>query len=342
MRFLRRSPLLVVLMAAACSGSTARAPGGRASSPSPSGLLPPIDRVTPLPDPLPKVAARVNGREIPLVYVEIIAQQILAKGDKQKDRPFAYRQGTQQLIVRELLLEEAVARRVTADDAKVEQAYNEARIPYKDEEAWMVFLAKQGLTVEAFKAEIRTQMTVQALLDQEASRAPAEVTDQEAMVFYQTNPALFESGERVRASHILRRFPDGATPSQKEAVREEVKRLLARVKKGEDFAKIAKEVSQDAGSAGKGGQLADFSRGQMTPAFEQAAFALKPGEISDVVETPFGFHIIQLHERLPSQRMTFEAAKASIKQHIVAARRQAYIEKLVASLRARARIETYL
>jgi peptidyl-prolyl cis-trans isomerase C len=333
--------LLVVVVAAACSRS-AKAPRGQSSSASPSGVLPEIDRVTPLPDPLPKVPARVNGREIPLAYVEIIAQRILANGDKQKDRPFAYRQGTQQLIVRELLLEEAVARKVTADDAKVEQAYNEAHIPYKDEDAWKVFLANQGLTVEAFKAEIRTQMTVQALLDQEASRAPSDVPDQEALAFYQKNPALFESGERLRASHILRRVPDGATPSQKQAVREEVQRLLARIRKGGDFGKIAREVSQDAGSAGKGGKLDDFSHGQMTPAFEQAAFALKPGEISDVVETPFGFHIIQLHERLPSQRVTFEAGKASIKQHIVAARRQEYIERLVAFLRARARIETYL
>jgi peptidyl-prolyl cis-trans isomerase C len=231
---------------------------------------------------------------------------------------------------------------VTADDAKVEQAYNEARIPYKDEDAWKTFLANQGLTVEAFRGEIRTQMTVQALLDQEASRAPSEVSDQEALAFYQTNPTLFESGERLRASHILRRVPEGATPAQKQAVREEVTRLLARIRKGEDFAKIAREVSQDVGSAGKGGELDDFSRGQMTPAFEQAAFALKPGEISDIVETPFGFHIIQLHERLPSERMTFEAAKPSIRQHIVAARRQQSIERLVAALRAKARIETYL
>jgi peptidyl-prolyl cis-trans isomerase C len=339
-RLSRRSPLLLAAVVAACSGST-QAPRGGPSA-SPSGVLPPIDRVTPLPNPLPNVSARVNGREIPLAYVEIIAQRILTSRDKEKDRPFAYRQATQQLIVRELLLEEAVARKVKADDGKVEQAYNEARIPYKDEDAWKVFLANQGLTVEAFKAEIRTQLTVEALLDQEASHAPSDVSDQEAQAFYQANPSLFESGERLRASHILRRVPEGATPSQKEAVREEVKRLLARIRKGEDFAKIAREASQDAGSAGKGGTLGDFSRGQMTPAFEQAAFALKPGETSDVVETPFGFHVIQLHERLPSQRVAFEAGKAGIKQHIVAARRQQYIERLVAFLRAKARIETYL
>ena len=341
MRPLRRAPLLLTLLVTACSGSSTP---GQSPSPtaSPGGMTPPIDRVTPLPDPLPKVAARVNGRAIPLSFVEIIAQRILANGDKKKDRPFAYRQATQQLIIRELLLEEAIFRSVSADDAKVEQAYNEARIGYKDEDAWKTFLANQGLTVAAFKAEIRTQDTVQALLDQEASHAKSDISDPEAQAFYQANPSFFESGERFKASHILLRVPEGAAAPAKEAVRERAKGLLARLKKGDDFAKLAREFSQDVGSAGKGGRLEDFVRGQMAPAFEAAALALKPGELSDLVETPFGFHIIRLEARLPSERVAFDAARTRIKEYILRNRRQQYIEKLVASLRAKARIETYL
>jgi peptidyl-prolyl cis-trans isomerase C len=305
-------------------------------------MMPPIDRVTPLPDPLPKVAARVNGRDIGLPYVEIIAKRILENGDKQKDRPFAYRQATQQLILREMLLEEAVARKLNADDSKVEQAYNESRIGYRDEDAWKTFLANQGLTVDAFRSEIRTQKTIQVLLDQETAHVKSEVSEQEARVFYQVNPTLFDSGERLKASHILLRVPPGSSESLKEGMRQQVRQLIARLKKGEDFEKVAKKYSQDVGSAAKGGKLDDFTRGQLAPAFEQAAFALEPGELSDVVETPFGFHIIRLDERLPSERLSFEDSRERIKQHILNTRRQKAVERLVATLRSKAKIETYL
>ena len=329
----------------ACSRQTmppAPATSPSASPAASSGGLPAIDRVTPLPNPLPDVAARVNGREIPLKYAEIIVRRLLEKADKEKDRPWAYRQAVQQLITRELLLEEAVARKVSADDKKVDQAYNEARVSYRDEGAWTSFLADQGLTVDAFRSEIRTQLTVAALLDQETARVPAAVSDQEASTFYRSNPSMFDSGERRRASHILLRVPSGATPAQKEAVRARAQAILARIRKGEDFAKLAKEFSEDTGSAGKGGRLEPFGHGQMDPAFEKVAFALKPGERSEVVESPFGFHIIHLLEILPSQHLELEETKDKIKQYILVSRRQQRVEALIAALRAKASVETYL
>ena len=303
---------------------------------------PSVDRVTPLPNPLPDIAARVNGREVPLKFAEIIARRLLEKGDKDKDRPYAYRQAVQQLIMRELLLEEAVARKVSADDKKVDAAYNEARVGYKDEGAWASFLADQGLTIDAFRSEIRTQFTVQALLDQEAARVQASVSDQEAQTFYQSNPGFFDSGERRRASHILLRVPARATAAQKQPVQARAQALLIRIRKGEDFGKVAKEASQDVGSAPKGGLLEPFGHGQMDPTFEKAAFALKPGEVSDVVESPFGFHILKLVETLPSEHLAFEPTKEKIKQYILANRRQQRIDALLSTLRAKASIETYL
>jgi peptidyl-prolyl cis-trans isomerase C len=286
--------------------------------------------------------ARVNGREIPLAFVEIIAKRILASGDPAKDRPFAYRQATQQLVIRELLLGEAVARDVKADDSRVEQAYDEARVGYKDDRDWGTFLANQGLTVSAFRDQIRTQLTVQALLDQEAGKVVAQVSDEEARAYYDANPGKFETGERLRASHILLRVPEGADAGLKAAVRQRAQGLLERLRRGADFAQLAKEHSEDAGSKGKGGRLDDFSRGQLAPPFEAAAFALKPGETSDVVETPFGYHIIRLLGRVPSEHLAFEPNKERVKEQILAERRQRAIETLVSTLRAKARIETYL
>lgn len=350
MRTARSLAAVAIALAWACSGKEGQAPpaskspaaGAAAASPGAAGLHPTIDRTTPLPSPLPDIVARVNGHAVPLKYVEIIAKRLLANGDPNKDGPYAYRQATQQLIVRELLVEEAVARKVAPDTQKVDQAYNEARIPFQDDASWVAFLAKQGLTEEGFRNELRTQHTVQALLDQETALVPSTISDEDARAFYEANAPLFDSGERLRASHILLRVPMEATPQQKEIVRAKAVALLARIRKGEDFAKLARENSEDKGSAGRGGQLDDFARGQMVTPFEQAAYALKPGEVSDVVESPFGFHIIKLIGRMPSERLQFEPTKPRIKEYVLKTRRQQHLDEFVSSLRAKARIETYI
>ena len=350
MRAARSLTAVALALAWACSGKEGQAPpapkgpaaGAASASPGASGLHPSIDRTTPLPSPLPEVVARVNGHAVPLKYVEIVAKRLLASGDPNKDGPYAYRQATQQLIVRELLVEEAVSRKINPDPQKIEQAYNEARISYQDDAAWVAFLAKQGMTEEGFRSELRTQHTVQALLDQEAALVPSSISDEDALAFYKGNAQLFDSGERLRASHILLRVPADATPQQKEKVRARAQELLARIRKGEDFAKLAKENSEDKGSAGRGGQLDDFARDQMVTPFEQAAFALKPGDVSDVVETPFGFHIIKLVARVPPERLQFEPTKPRIKEYILKTRRQQHLDEFVDSLRAKAKIETYI
>jgi len=102
---------------------------------------------------------------------------------------------------------------------------------------------------------------------------------------------------KLRARHILMTYPPGATTAQKDSVRSAMEKLLRRARGGEDFAALARRYSQDPGSAPKGGELGEFGRGQMVKPFEDAVFRLQPGEISDVVETPFGLHIIQLEER---------------------------------------------
>lgn len=350
MRAARSLTAVALALAWACSGKEGQAPpgpkgpaaGAASASPGASGLHPSIDRTTPLPSPLPEVVARVNGHAVPLKYVEIIAKRLLAGGDPNKDGPYAYRQATQQLIVRELLVEEAVSRKINPDPQKIEQAYNEARISYQEDAAWVAFLAKQGMTEEGFRSELRTQHTVQALLDQEAALVPSSISDEDALAFYKGNAQLFDSGERLRASHILLRVAVDATPQQKEKVRARAQQLLARIRKGEDFAKLAKENSEDKGSAGRGGQLDDFARDQMVTPFEQAAFALKPGEVSDVVETPFGFHIIKLVARVPPERLQFEPTKPRIKEYILKTRRQQHLDEFASSLRAKAKIETYI
>src|SRR5688500_18869814 len=104
-------------------------------------------------------------------------------------------------------------------------------------------------------------------------------------------------GARVRARHILVTPPDGATPFQRDSVRQVAAGLLERVRAGENFETLATQNSQDPGSAAQGGDLGFFERGTMVAAFDSVAFALEPGQISDIVATPFGYHIIKVEEK---------------------------------------------
>ena len=121
-------------------------------------------------------------------------------------------------------------------------------------------------------------------------------TEAEAKDFYDKNPDKFKQGEGVRASHILVMANESADEATKKKARAKIDAVLKRVSAGEDFAVLAKENSED-GSKDQGGDLGFFTKGQMVPAFDEAAFALKPGEISDVVTTQFGYHIIKVVEQ---------------------------------------------
>ena len=203
-------------------------------------------------------------------------------------------------------------------------------------------LPAEVLHEAGFRTELRTRNLVDAVVKQEASRFPAVVSDADAKAFYDQNPTLFDAGERVRASHILLRVPEGAAPGIKKAQRAKAEAALARVRKGEDFAAVARQVSEDPGSAPRGGDLGAFGKGQMVPAFEQAAFALPAGQVSGLVESPFGFHVIKVQERLPAGKVPFDPVKEQIKGHLAQTRREKAVDDLVRGLKAKAKIETYL
>jgi len=302
-----------------------------------------VDRVKPLPSPLPAVAARVNGEPIPTRNVRIAAEQAIARGVVEpQERAFAYRSATRNLVDRELLLQEATRRGLSADPKALEQAADQARVGYKDDTAWQQFLAQQGMDEQAFRTELRVQHLVQALMLQVAREIPSTTQEAEERAFYDANPSVFETGERFRASHILLRVERDATPARKAEVRALAEGVLARVRKGESFAALARKYSQDADSAPKGGELPVFVKWQMVPAISQPIEGLKPGGVSDLLETPFGFQIFKLHERLPSQKTPFEQAREQARQQVLAQRRQKALQALVAALRERAKIETYL
>jgi hypothetical protein len=155
------------------------------------------------------------------------------------------------------------------------------------------------------------------------------ITDDELRAQYERD----QPNLQVRARHILLRVPPDATPAQRDSVLNRTRDVQQRAAGGADFAVLARDYSEDPGSAGEGGDLGFFSQGQMVQPFEEAAFALAPGQVSDVVETPFGFHVIKVEER---QLAPFEDVKAEYRQFVLQNRQveaeEAYIEQLTGPL----------
>ncbi len=139
-----------------------------------------------------------------------------------------------------------------------------------------------------------------------------KVDDAELLGYYEQHKSDYLSPERRRASHILITVEDPSNQAELDKARATAEEALQRVRAGEDFAKAAKELSQDPGSAQKGGDLGFFSKGMMDPAFEQAAFKLKKGEISDLVQSAFGFHIIKLTDIQAPKGKSFEQARPEL------------------------------
>jgi len=127
-------------------------------------------------------------------------------------------------------------------------------------------------------------------------RSEVVLADDEIKRFYDRNLDRFETPELVKAAHILIRTPQGADAKLKEQKRAQAEKILSDIKAGKDFAALARKLSEDPGSAGNGGDLGSFARGTMVGPFEEAAFALKAGEVSGIVETSFGYHIIKVSE----------------------------------------------
>jgi len=144
--------------------------------------------------------------------------------------------------------------------------------------------------------------------DTAALRAGIQIPESELKSYYQQNLASYQMPEKVRASHILLKT-EGKSPEESEQIKAKAAGLLLQVRKGADFAELAKKNSEDPVSAANGGDLGAFARGAMVAEFDQAAFTLGVGAISDLVKTQFGYHIIKIVEKQPAHTQTFEEVK---------------------------------
>jgi peptidyl-prolyl cis-trans isomerase C len=222
-----------------------------------------------------------------------------------------------QLISIQLLLQTATPADKAEGDADAEVQYTNLLAHFGSPEAFQRQLKAVGMT----EAELRRKASQEATAKAALKRAlGVTVTEDEIKKFYNDRPADFEEPEKVHVRHLLLMTMDPTTHAplsadQVAAKRKQIDDLLKRARAGEDFASLARQYSEDPGSKDNGGEYT-FPRGQMVPEFEAAAFSMTNGQISDVVITKYGFHIIKLLDRIPAQTVPLAKVSEDIKNYL--------------------------
>ncbi|MBD2872451.1 foldase protein PrsA [Paenibacillus arenilitoris] len=234
-------------------------------------------------------------------------------------------QTLENVITEELINQEAKANNVTVTDADVDAEIELIKKNFGDDETFNSTLAQYGMTLESLRNDTKINLTIRKILEPKT-----EVTDEEIQQFYDENKETLGTPEQIQASHIL------------VATKEEAEAILAELKQGGDFAAIAKEKSTDPGSKDNGGDLGFFGKGKMVPEFEEAAFALKVNELSGVVQSEHGFHIIKKTAEKAAVVPTLEEKKEEIRNQLVASEANGLSEAWLTEIRDKAKITNTL
>ncbi|GGF92624.1 peptidylprolyl isomerase [Paenibacillus abyssi] len=204
------------------------------------------------------------------------------------------------LITEELIRQEAEKANVTVSESDIDGEIGKIRVDYPSDEEFQSVLQQNGLTEEVLRKQIKIQLEMRKVLEPQI-----QVTDEELQQYYDQHKDSLGTPEQVQASHIL------------VGTQEEAEQILEELKQGADFAALAKEKSTDPGTKDNGGDLGYFGRGAMDPAFEEAAFALDNNEISGVVQSSFGYHIIKTVDHKAAVTPTFEEKKDEIREDLI-------------------------
>lgn len=243
------------------------------------------------------------------------------------------------LIARELLYQESKKKGFKGNEEEVNGQLKALRARFPSEAEFQTGLTKMNITEADLRSQIEQDITIRQFIN-DTFVDKVTVSEAEIKAYYDNNPQFFTKPEQIRASHILIKVEPQADAMQKDRARKALKKVHQKLQTGEDFGALAKEFSQGP-SAPKGGDLGFFGRGQMVKPFEDKAFAMKTGEVSDIVETQFGYHLIKVTDKKPESTLTFVEVKERLGEHLKQQKVQQEIGAYVEKLRVDAKVETY-
>lgn len=289
--------------------------------------------------------AKVNEKVIVAADVEKEMDAILAQYQQKIPPeqlkamlPRLRKQAIDSIINRHLLHDEVERKDIPPAPDRVDGEIKKIAARFPSQEAFEEQLTVVGITLDQMKKDLEQQFKVDVLIRDYITGKDIQLPKDDVAKFFEENPQAFQKPEQVRARHILLKTTPEETQDVKSQKRLQLAGLQGQIAKGADFGKMAEQHSECPSKA-QGGDLGLFSRGKMVQAFEDTAFGLKTGEISDIVETQFGFHLIKLEERQEPHQQEFEEVKDQIVNHMMAEKEQAAFRDFVDELRSDATIE---
>jgi len=290
------------------------------------------------------VVVTVNGDKINHAEFQQEVQRVTLQlrnrvpADKMKLlEPSIEKQALENAINKKLLIQKADQEKIRAEAKTVDQRFKEFKDQFPSKEVYQQQMTTWGITEDRIKEDIVTDIKISALLDAQTGTVPA-ATDKEVKDFYDSNIEKYKVKERVKASHILINSKSDEDASVRAEKRKKLEAIQDKIAKGADFAALAKENS-DCPSKAQGGDLGFFERGQMVKPFEDAAFKLKVGEVSDIVETPFGFHLIKVTGHEDPKTMSLDEVKTQIASNLQQQKQNDVIRAYIEKLRGAAKLE---
>jgi len=286
--------------------------------------------------------AVIDGQPINIADVEKVIEGMLAqRGGSIKEVPEAMKPTLYRNVIDGVIAEKLVTRecaKIEVPEGDVTAELDNFKKQFPDEKTFNEQLASQGQSAEGIKKDIRRYLQQNRWMEEQV-KGKVEVTDADAEAFYKENPEQFKQPEQVRASHILVKVEEGAKEEDVKAKQKAASDILERIKKGEEFGKLASELSEDPGSKEKNGDLDFFGREQMVPQFSEAAFKLKKGEVTpEPVRSDFGFHIIKVTDRKDAADVPLAEAKPQLIAFLQGRKKQAEISKVLRGLRDSAKV----
>lgn len=290
--------------------------------------------------------AKVNGTVITQAEFDqemLRAQQQITRGQGSlSDSQIQALKGDvlESMIGRELVYQESKKQGLKVAQSEVDKQWDRVKGSFPGDAELKAALERMNLTEKAVRMKIERDLAINNIIEEKVVK-DVSASEKETRAYYDSHPDSFRRPEEVKASHILIKVDSGADDAEKADAKKRLEEIRKRLKKGEDFAAVATELSEGPSSK-NGGDLGYFSRGRMVKPFEDAAFALKTGDISDIVETQFGYHIIKRTDQRPEAVIPFEDVQDRLRESIKNDKSQKRIAEYVAGLKEKAKIERYM
>ncbi len=293
-------------------------------------------------DPANKVIAKVGNEPILISDLDEITKPLIEQYKKvnpdflKNDGEKTLKQNVlNQMIDEKIALQEAKKQKLTVSKRKEESAYSEIKSRFKDEAEFKKELANLNISEAKFKEKINNQLLVMELIDKEVKNKQVEPAEEELRKYYTEHEKEMVEPEAVKIRHILIKVE--SEKDDKDGLKK-IKDIKVKLDKGGDFAALAAKYSDDKVSSERGGDIGLFMKGQMVKEFEDAAFKLNVGQISDVIKTKYGYHILRCDEKRLEQKKTFDEVKNYLKQYLYQTKLEQDLKDYIAKLKTKTNI----